>query len=104
MVMEGMGPGHNGDNFPKAQAIKDATMAWFIAKNIRSGRPFLHLNGSYHSDDYEGIGWYLRQYKPQLKVVTITTLEQPSIEELDPEFAGKADYMLLVPDNMIKTY
>ncbi len=104
MQMEGMGPGHNGENFPKAQAIKDATMAWFIAKSVRSGRPFLHLNGSYHSDDREGIAWYLRQYKPQLKVVTITTLEQPTIDTLEPEFAGKADYMLLVPDNMIKTY
>ncbi len=104
MVMDGMGAGHGGENFPKAQAIKDATMAWFIAKNVRSGRPFLHLNGSYHSDDYEGIAWYLRQYKPQLQVLTITTLEQPTINRLEPQFVGKADFMLLVPDNMIKTY
>ncbi|MBB4077812.1 putative iron-regulated protein [Lewinella aquimaris] len=104
MVVSSQGMGHNGENYPKAQAIKDATMAWFIAKNIRAGRTMLHLNGSYHSDDFEGIGWYLRQYKPQLRVVTITTLEQPSVDELLPEFVGKANYTLLVPDNMTKTY
>lgn len=104
MVTPSQGMGHEGENFPKAQAIKDATMAWFIAKNVRTGRPFLHLNGSYHSDDFEGIGWYLRQYKPQLKVATITTLEQSSVDELVPESVGKADYTLLVPENMTKGY
>ena len=104
MVTDGLGPGHASENFPKAQAIKDATMAWFIAKNLRSGRPMLHLNGSYHSDNYEGIGWYLRQYKPQLKVVTITTLEQPDVRKLEAASVGVADYTLLVPASMTKTY
>lgn len=104
MLMPGQGMGHNGDNFPKAQAIKDATMAWFITKNLRPGRPLFHLNGSYHSDDFEGIGWYIRKYKPQLKVVTISTVEQPSVDTLSEEFRNKADFMLLVPENMTKTY
>ena len=104
MLMPGQGPGHAGENFPKAQAIKDATMAWFIIKNLRPGRPMLHINGSYHSDNFEGIGWYLRQYKPQLKVVTITTLEQPEVDELQEESVGIADYTLLVPELMTKTY
>lgn len=96
--------GHGGDNFPKAQAIKDATMGWFIAGATRPGVPFLHINGSYHSDDFEGINWYLRQYKPQLKVVTITTLEQEDISELPEESVGKADYSVVVPATMTKTY
>ena len=104
MLMPGQGPGHAGENFPKAQAIKDATMAWFIVKNLRPGRPLLHINGSYHSDNFEGIGWYLRQYKPQLKVVTITTLEQTEVDELREESVGIADYTLLVPELMTKTY
>ncbi|THH41319.1 ChaN family lipoprotein [Neolewinella litorea] len=104
MRVQGHGSGPSGENFPKAQAIKDATMAWFIVKNVQPGVPFVHLNGSYHSDNFEGIGWYLRQYKPQLKVVTITTLEQPEVDELRPEFVGRANYTLLVPSNMTKTY
>ncbi|CAH1000453.1 hypothetical protein LEM8419_01606 [Neolewinella maritima] len=99
----GMG-GHSGENFPKAQAIKDATMGWFIAKNARAGRTLLHINGSYHSDGFEGIGWYIRRYKPQLRVVTITTLEQSQTDDLIDENRGKADFTILVPENMTKTY
>ena len=95
---------HQGENFPKAQAIKDATMAWQIVNHVREGRPFLHLNGSYHSDRYEGIAWYLRQYRPQLRVVTISTLEQRDMKALREESRGVADYILLVPENMTKTY
>ncbi|WP_245911548.1 ChaN family lipoprotein [Neolewinella xylanilytica] len=95
---------HAGENFPKAQAIKDATMAWQIVNHARPGRPFLHINGSYHSDNYEGIVWYLRQYKPQLKVVTISTLEQRDMSDLREDSEGTADFILLVPENMTKTY
>lgn len=35
--MEGMG-GHVTPNFPKAQAIKDATMAYFILQNWSKGK------------------------------------------------------------------
>ena len=34
--MKEMMGGHGGDNLPKAQAIKDATMAYFILKNGES--------------------------------------------------------------------
>ncbi len=104
MLVQGNGSPHGGENFPKAQAIKDATMAWNIAKNSGGGGPFVHLNGSYHSDNFEGISWYLRQYKPQLRVVTITTLQQPEVDEIMTESTGHADYTLLVPSNMIRTY
>src|SRR5690606_4769434 len=56
-MMKMMGD-HANENFPKAQAVKDATMAHFIIKNMQSGSVFIHYNGTYHSDNYEGIGWY----------------------------------------------
>ena len=96
--------GHMGENFPKAQAIKDATMAHFILKNYQAGQLFLHLNGSYHSDNYEGILWYLQQQKPHLKVVTLSSVYQPTIRELLPDNKGKADFILAVPESMTKTY
>lgn len=103
-MLEMMPGGHGGETFPMAQAIKDATMAHFIVKNQQDGIPFLHLNGSYHSDDFEGIGWYLKQYAPNLKVVTITTIEQDGIQELLPEHKGKAHFSLAIPNLMTKTY
>jgi uncharacterized iron-regulated protein len=103
-MLEMMPAGHGGETFPMAQAIKDATMAHFIVENMSSGRRFLHLNGSYHSDDFEGIGWYLQQYAPDLKVVTITTIEQEDIDQLSAENTGKAHFTLAVPARMTKTY
>jgi uncharacterized iron-regulated protein len=105
-MLEMMG-GHGGgasENFPKAQAIKDATMAHFIAQNYQAGQTFVHFNGSYHSDNYEGIIWYLNQYRPGLRILTITTVEQGSLSKLEGVHRGKADFIIAVPETMTKTY
>jgi len=95
---------HVNENLPKAQAIKDATMAWFILQNRETGKLFIHYNGSYHSDDFQGIVWYLKQAKPELNIKTITSVEQTDISELDKDNQGKADFILLIPEDMTKTY
>ena len=99
-----MGGMHSSENLPKAQAIKDATMAYSILENYDATKLFLHLHGSYHSDNYEGILWYLRQAKPNLKYVTISTVSQENIGKLTGEHLGKADFIICVPENMTKTY
>ncbi|MER2996428.1 ChaN family lipoprotein [Pontibacter populi] len=92
------------ENIVQAQALKDATMAHLILKQLAKGNKVLHLNGSYHSDNYEGIGWYLKQKQPNLKVVTITTVTQEDVEKLTDENKNKADFILVVPATMTKTY
>ncbi|AWA29349.1 iron-regulated protein [Flavobacterium magnum] len=96
--------GHGGDNLPKAQAVKDATMAYFILRNLRDGSVFLHYNGSYHSDDFEGIFWYLRQRRPDLKILTISTVTQANISSLEKENLSKADFILVIDEDVTKTY
>ena len=103
-MIDMMPGGHGGETFPMAQAIKDATMAHFISRNAKPGRRFLHLNGSYHSDDFEGIGWYLGKYAPELTVLTITTVEETDVSKLSAENTGKAHFTLAVPALMTKTY
>jgi uncharacterized iron-regulated protein len=95
--------GHGGDNLPKAQALKDATMANSIAKNYENGKMFIHYNGSFHSNDYEGILWYLKQHLPQAKIMTISLSEQKSILKVAAENKNKADFIILVPETMTKT-
>ena len=102
--MVAMMGGHGGSNLPKAQAIKDATMAHFILQSYKAGSLFIHYNGSYHSDFYEGIGWYLQQKRPDLKIVTITTVSQKDITRLEKEHLGRADFIICVDDNMTNTY
>ena len=96
--------GHNNPNFPKAQAIKDATMASSIAKYAGNGKLFIHYEGAYHSDHYQGIIWYLNRYKPGLKIVTISTVEQKEVDTLNKESINLADFIIAVPDDMTTTY
>lgn len=99
-----MGGMHSSENLPKAQAIKDATMAYSILENYEATKLFLHLHGSYHSDNYEGILWYLKQAKPNLEYATISTVAQKNISKLTGEHLGKADFIICIPENMTKTY
>jgi len=102
-MVEMMG-GHGGANMPKAQASKDATMAYFILQNFKPGNLFIHYNGSFHSDNYDGINWYLKRKQPDLKYATITTVSQKNIKELLAENKGKADYIICVDEDMTNTY
>ena len=102
--MKAMMGGHGGDNLPKAQAVKDATMAYFILKNMENDNLFIHYNGSYHSDDYEGINWYLKQTQPNLKIITVSIVEQENLKKLDKENKLKANFIIVVPPTMTKTY
>ncbi len=102
--MKAMMGGHGGDNLPKAQAVKDATMAYFILKNMENNKLFIHYNGSYHSDDYEGINWYLKQENPKLKVVTVSIVEQENLKKLEKENKSKANFIIVVSPTMTKTY
>ena len=95
---------HATPDFPKAQAIKDATMAYFISKNYMDGQLFLHFHGTYHSDHYEGILWYLKRIKPELRYITISTVQQKDPSILTDENKGKAHFTICVHENMTTTY
>lgn len=88
----------------EAQALKDATMAWFIARNLpRNGR-FLHINGSMHSDSREGIIPYLLQYRPGTRIATVTSLRLDDTSTLDPEYLGLADFYIVAPTTFPTSY
>lgn len=93
----------SGLNFALSQAIKDATMAFSMIENWQQGTHFLHLNGSYHSDFHQSIVWYLQQSKPEVKVITISTVTQDDLKKLEKEYLQKADFILVVPNSMTRT-
>ena len=79
-------------------------MAHFILENFKQGSLFIHYNGSYHSENYEGILWYLKKKRPELKYATITTVSQKDIGKLLAENKGKADFIICVDEDMTTTY
>ena len=95
---------HTSPNMPKAQALKDATMAHFLFTNWNPESLFIHYNGSYHSEYYEGISWYLKRSKADIKIATIATVSQKEIDSLLPEHLLKADYIICVEEDMTGTY
>jgi uncharacterized iron-regulated protein len=95
---------HVSKTLPMAQAIKDATMGFNIAKHTGDGKLFIHYNGSYHSDNYESIIWYLNWYKPGLKIVTIASVEQEDVTILDDEYLNQADFIIVIDESMTKTH
>ena len=92
------------ENLKAAQAIKDATMAHFILENYKSGDKFLHLNGSFHSNNHEGICWFVKKDRPDLKIITINTESVKDIDEITDEQKKSADFIILVPYDMTTTY
>ena len=88
----------------KAQAIKDATMAHSIAQYLSESSIFIHYNGAFHSNFYEGILWYLKKYSDSVNALTISTVTQAEIGKLDEENIGMADYIICVDEDMTSTY
>ena len=86
----------DAQNFVAAQAVKDATMAYFILKNRGPKDLFIHYNGDYHSKNYGGICWYLRRYDPDITVRTISSVSRDT-PGFDDECKGLADIVVVVP-------
>lgn len=88
--------------YAEAQAIKDATMAWFIAQNF--DKKFIHYNGNFHSDNKGGIIPFLEQYLPGKSIVTICSARQDSVKSLDKENQGRADFIIVAPTDFPMSY
>jgi hypothetical protein len=99
-----MPSGSKGSYMVESQAFKDATMAKFILANLKPATFFMHYNGAYHSDFYQGIMWYLLKAKPELRITTISTVTQTDINALEKEHLGKADFIICVPEQMTRTH
>ncbi|AVF48323.1 iron-regulated protein [Elizabethkingia anophelis] len=92
-------------NFISAQAVKDATMAESIINNLEPGKTFVHYNGNYHSKEYGGIYWYLKQRNANLKIAVISVFESETPKLSVPEkYYVPTDFNLIVPADMTKTY
>ena len=96
--------GHGGENLPKAQAVKDATMAYNILKNFKKGDLFLHYNGSFHSNYKQGIIWYIKQQNPDLNIINIDVETQDNLKKLDKKHRNKADFIIVVNENFPRSY
>lgn len=94
----------SGIQFAYAQAIKDATMGYSISEQVKNGKQVYFLNGAFHSDFHQGIGWYVQQYAPGTTIGTITTVSQKAVKKLQKEHLGRADFIIVVNETMPATH
>lgn len=88
----------------EAQALKDATMGWFIARNMKPDTHFIHLNGTMHSYNGDGIIPYLLSYRPETKIATVTSIREDEIDNIDPDYLGLADFYIVVATDFPTSY
>lgn len=107
MMHMDFGHGKGGDQalaMAKAQSSKDATMAHFILENKEKKTTFIHYQGDFHSSNYGGIYWYLKNQNSRLDIITISTVEADGELNFEEEYAEMADYILVIASDMTKTY
>ncbi|MBQ9229851.1 MAG: ChaN family lipoprotein [Prevotella sp.] len=102
MAMMGKNKNVNPAWMGQSQALKDATMAWNIARHQKG--KFIHFNGNYHTDSGDGIIPYLRQYRPGVTLKTVYAVRQEDITTLEKDYLGRADYYICVPEDMTTSY
>ncbi len=91
-------------NLAEAQALKDATMGWMIAKAMKPGTRFVHINGTMHSNSGDGIIPYLLKYRPSTQIATVTSIREDEIDSIDPDYLGLADFYIVVPTDFPLSY
>lgn len=94
----------NTDFMVQAQALKDATMAESLFSTISEGYKILHINGSYHSKDGEGILWYLKKEFPDLEMLNIHTVTQDQLDSLNPDYKKSGKIILVLPSDSHESY
>lgn len=102
-MMSSHGNGNSGKNLAASQAFKDATMAHFILKNLSKGI-FVHFNGTYHSKNFEGIYHYIKEERKRTKIITIHMVEQEDVSQLQEIHLSSADFIIVSPEDMTRTY
>lgn len=99
------GHGDAAERLIMAQIIKDATMGESILKQTSNDcSRMLHINGAYHSNFYQGIYWYLKKEMKTSALLTINVVTQKEMKTLKKEHHKSADYIIVTPDDMIRTH
>ncbi|MDD2563162.1 MAG: ChaN family lipoprotein [Salinivirgaceae bacterium] len=92
------------ENLTKAQALKDATMAHFTLKYLKDRGLFVHLNGSYHTQNKEGLYWYIMQQLNNIEMVSISTISVSNVDLVNLDDLQTADFTICIDEDMTNTH
>jgi uncharacterized iron-regulated protein len=90
--------GMGGMQIYQSQNLWDATMAWSIAKHLKSkpGSKIMQVNGGFHSEDKLGAVAQLKQYAPTARIINVAAFAVEKFEQVDwNKYSKNNDYIIL---------
>ncbi len=98
-LMSGGGMGaHGNPHLLEAQALRDATMAYSIADQLKRQKRalVLHVNGGFHSEGRLGTPEQLHALRPQTRMLVLTILPAETDGSTDSkQLAGRGDFVFV---------
>ncbi|MFC3563045.1 ChaN family lipoprotein [Pedobacter jamesrossensis] len=91
----------------QTQNFWDATMAWSIAKFIKTHKnvKVFQLNGRFHSDEKLGTLAQLQKYAPKLQILNISSFSDESFDNPDwGKFKNLGDYIIITNPKINRSF
>jgi uncharacterized iron-regulated protein len=86
------------DNILSSQSLWDASMAFWIAENLKKNKNALvvHLNGAFHTESRLGTVEHLLKYRPKAKVLVVTMRYEEDFQTFDKtKHTNLGDFVIL---------
>jgi uncharacterized iron-regulated protein len=96
-----------GMHLYQAQNLWDATMAWSIARFLKSHRDYkiFQVNGSFHSEGKLGAAAQVARYDKKLRILNIATFSDDTYNHPDwAKLSKSGDYIILTDPNIPRTF
>lgn len=106
MAISGHGP-MGSFSMVTAQSLWDATMAYSIAEYLKKnkGKKIMQVNGKFHSDEGFAIVTQLKKYRPQAKVLIISTASDEAFPQINWDlYRASGDYIIITDPKVPKTF
>lgn len=104
-IKEQMPPGHNSSGMIEAQALRDASMAYYIKQELSTSTKVLHIHGGFHSKNRNGISYFLKKYGvAKNRIFHIQTVIKKDCALIDQAALEEADITICLPEDSITSY
>jgi len=86
----------------QAQSLWDASMAYSISRALKKDRNarVIHLNGSFHSEQRQGILDHLRRYNKKATMLVVTMIPRKTLDFEPGRMKGAGDFVIVTDESL----
>lgn len=99
--------GMAGMSIYQSQNLWDATMAWSIAKYLKShaGSKVMQVNGGFHSDEKLGAAAQLKKYAPAARIINVSAVANEHFDQIDwSKYSNNNNYIIVTNGTLPKSF